>query len=111
MNSTEAKLVDGLAHTDNSTGQIAHTANHEWRHDVGEVIGSLLNAGLQIEAVAELPRMDWPAFPELIPCAKGWTLPQQSPRIPLNFAIVARRHLPRTRYPLKSPASMHSGGR
>ncbi|MFF1945979.1 class I SAM-dependent methyltransferase [Rhodococcus qingshengii] len=85
---------DSGTYTDNSTGQIAHTANHEWRHDLGEVIGSLLNAGLRIEAVAELPYMDWPAFPELIPCAEGWTLPQQLPRIPLNFAIVARRQLP-----------------
>ena len=84
---------DSSSYTDNSTGQIAHTTNHEWRHDLGEVIGSLLRAGLHIESVAELPYMDWPAFPELIPCANGWALPPGSPRIPLNFAVVARRPL------------------
>lgn len=84
---------DSGTYTEGSAGQIAHTVNHEWRHDLGEIIGSLLKAGLQIVAVAELAYMDWPAFPELIPCAEGWTLPAQSPRIPLNFAIVASRRM------------------
>jgi SAM-dependent methyltransferase len=82
---------DSGTYTDNSAGQVAHATNHEWRHDVGEVVGSLLRAGLRIEALHELPFMDWCAFPELVPCAEGWTLPQGSPRVPLNFAIVARR--------------------
>ncbi|WP_346764652.1 class I SAM-dependent methyltransferase [Rhodococcus sp. HNM0569] len=70
---------------------VEQVINHEWRHDLGEVVGSLLDAGLAIEAVAELPYMDWPAFAELTPCPEGWTLPPTSPRIPLNFAVVARR--------------------
>jgi SAM-dependent methyltransferase len=82
---------DSGTYTENSTGPITHTANHEWRHDLGEVVGALLAAGLRIEAVRELPYMDWPAFPALIPCAEGWRLPEGSPRVPLNFAVVARR--------------------
>lgn len=82
---------DSGTYTDNSAGQIGHAANHEWRHDLGEVAGSLLRAGLTIEALVELPYMDWRAFPELVPGTRGWELPQDAPRIPLNFAIVARR--------------------
>ncbi|MET4426743.1 SAM-dependent methyltransferase [Mycolicibacterium sp. 624] len=82
---------DSGSYTDNSAGQIVHTANHEWRHDLGEVVGALLHAGLEIVALRELPYMDWRAFPELVSCAQGWTLPPGSPSIPLNFAIVARR--------------------
>lgn len=82
---------DSSTYTHGSTGQVTHTTNYEWRHDLGEIIGSLLSAGLQIESVTELPYMDWPAFPDLISCARGWTLPDQLPKIPLNFAIVARR--------------------
>ena len=83
---------DSATYTEDSDGQIAHVTNHEWRHDLGEVIGSLLDAGLHIESVSELPYMDWPASPELVPCPNGWTLPSRYPRIPLNFAIVARRN-------------------
>lgn len=83
--------TDSGSYTDNSAGQITQTTVHEWRHDLGEIIGSLLAAGLRIEAVYELPYMDWRAFPDLVPCSQGWTLPPGAPRIPLNFAVVARR--------------------
>ncbi|MFD4367165.1 class I SAM-dependent methyltransferase [Rhodococcus sp. NPDC058521] len=85
---------DAGTYTDNDTdAAIGHVTNHEWRHDLGEIIGALLNAGLEMLAFAELPYMDWPAFPDLTPCREGWTLPATTPRIPLNFAIVARRPL------------------
>ncbi|MFC4374603.1 class I SAM-dependent methyltransferase [Nocardia halotolerans] len=82
---------DSGTYTENSDGRITHTTNHEWRHDLGEVVAALLGAGLMIEAVVELPYMDWPAFPDLVACEQGWTLPAGKPRIPLNFAVVARR--------------------
>lgn len=82
---------DGGTYTENSADDITYTTNHEWRHDLGEIFAALLGAGLQIEAFAELPHMDWPAFPGLVSGPDGWTLPPGSPRIPLNFAIVARR--------------------
>jgi SAM-dependent methyltransferase len=82
---------DSGTYTEDSAGQIKHTTNHEWRHDLGEVVGALLAANLRIEALRELPFMDWPAFPALTPCAQGWQLPDGAPRIPLNFAVVARR--------------------
>jgi SAM-dependent methyltransferase len=82
---------DSGTYTEDSQGQISQVTNHEWRHDLAEVIGALLAAGLRIEEFAELPYMDWPGLPELVPCAQGWALPADAPRIPLNFAVVARR--------------------
>jgi SAM-dependent methyltransferase len=82
---------DSGTYTENSAGLIAHVLNHQWQHDLSEIVTALLSAGLRIEMLAELPYMDWPAFPDLVPCLQGWTLPPGSPRIPLNFAIVARR--------------------
>lgn len=87
----ERVYCDDGSYTDDSAGQITQTTNHEWRHDLGEVLGSLLAAGLRLEAFAELPHMDWPAFEGLVPGPQGWTLPPGAPRIPLNFAVVARR--------------------
>lgn len=82
---------DSGTYTENSDGQITNVTNHEWRHDLGEIIGSLLAAKLSIEAFTELPYMDWQAFPILVACPQGWMLPQGTPRIPLTFALVARR--------------------
>ncbi|MFE1594954.1 class I SAM-dependent methyltransferase [Nocardia sp. NPDC058705] len=82
---------DSGTYTEDSAGQVEHTVNHEWRHDLGEVVGALLGAGLVIESVVELPYMDWPAFADLVACEQGWTLPEGKPRIPLNFGVVARR--------------------
>jgi SAM-dependent methyltransferase len=83
--------IESSSYTEDSAGQITHDTVSEWRHGLGEVIGALLRAGLRIEAVEELPTMDWPAFPDLVPCPQGWTLPPEAPRIPLNFAVVATR--------------------
>jgi len=63
---------DSGTYTENSEGQITHVTNHEWRHDLGEIVGGLLAANLRIEAFAELPHMDWQAFPVLVPCQHGW---------------------------------------
>ncbi|WP_280182382.1 class I SAM-dependent methyltransferase [Nocardia cyriacigeorgica] len=82
---------DSGSYTEDSEGLIAHTTNHEWCHDLSEVTMALLAAGLRIEALHELPYMDWPAFPDLVPCPEGWALPPGLPRIPFNFAVVARR--------------------
>lgn len=82
---------DSGSYTAGSDGQIAHVQHHEWRHDLAEIVTALLRAGLHIEALAELPYMDWPAFPDLVACPQGWALPPGTPRIPLNFAVVARR--------------------
>jgi SAM-dependent methyltransferase len=82
---------DSGTYTENSAGLIAHPLNHQWQHDLGEIVTALLRAGLRIETFAELPYMDWPLFSGLVPCPRGWTLPPGSPRIPLNFAIIASR--------------------
>ena len=72
---------------------LAHTTNHEWRHDLSEVVTALIDAGLTVEALGEHPVMDWALFPGMVevPGQGGWTLPAGSPRIPLTFSVVARR--------------------
>lgn len=83
---------DSASYTgDDPDGHITHTINHEWRHDLAEVTGALIDAGLIIEALGEHSVIDWPAFDTLVPVKTGWTLPAGAPRIPLTFSIVARR--------------------
>ena len=79
------------SYVEGSAGKIAHTANHNWRHDFQEIVGSLLAAGLSIEAFRESPYAEWKALPLLVETEQGWTMPEGMPKIPLSFAIVARK--------------------
>lgn len=79
------------SYTENSAGLIEHTMNHNWRHDFREILGSLLGAGLRIEAFDESPYAEWRALPFLEETAHGWTMPANKPKIPLSFSVVARK--------------------
>ena len=74
-----------------STGAIAHTSAHNWNHDFQEILGSLLAAGLAIEDFRESAFAEWRSLPCLEETPEGWTMPSGAPRIPLTFAIVARK--------------------
>jgi AcrR family transcriptional regulator len=79
------------SYVEGSAGRIAHTANHNWRHDFQEIVGSLLTAGLSVEALRESPYAEWRALPFLVETKRGWTMPEGMPKIPLSFAIIARK--------------------
>ncbi len=79
------------SYVEGSAGRISHTANHNWRHDFQEIVGSLLAAGLSIETLRESPYTEWKALPFLVETKQGWTMPEGMPRIPLSFAVVARK--------------------
>lgn len=79
------------SYVEGSAGKIAHTANHNWRHDFQEIVDSLLAARLSIEAFRESPHAEWKALPFLVETEQGWTMPKGMPKIPLSFAIVARK--------------------
>ncbi len=79
------------SYVEGSAGKIAHTANHNWRHDFQEIVGSLLAAGLSIDALHESPYAEWKALPFLAETEHGWTMPDGMPKIPLSFAVVARK--------------------
>ena len=68
-----------------------HTAAHNWNHDFQELLGSLLSAGLELVDFRESPYAEWRSLPCLVETPDGWTMPADGPRIPLTFAVVARR--------------------
>ncbi len=81
--------TDGPARPAHTT--ITHTTNHEWHHDLSEVVTALIGAGLRIEALGEHPAMDWAPVAGMVETAEGFAFAQGSPRIPLTFSMVARR--------------------
>lgn len=82
---------DDGSYVPGSAGTIEHTSAHNWNHDFQEILGSLLAAGLAIEDFRESPFAEWQSLPCLVETADGWTMPAGAPRIPLTFAVVARR--------------------
>jgi SAM-dependent methyltransferase len=65
---------------------------YEWRHELGAVVSALAAAGLTIEVLREADALPWPRWSGMVRGADGWfRLPDSSPRIPLLYALVARK--------------------
>lgn len=74
----------------------ADTSNNrtvEHQHPLGSILGSLLRRGLVLEAYDEYDHTLFPQFPwlEHHEATGSWHVPAGEPRIPLMFALVARR--------------------
>lgn len=73
--------------------RIAHTTNHQWNHSLGQIITALIAAGLVVDGVEEFTYSAWCPWPGLMEQhADGmWRLREQPERLPLQFAISARK--------------------
>jgi SAM-dependent methyltransferase len=70
---------------------VTHT-EYSWQHSLADITNPLLRAGLRLEFFAEYPHVTWQALPMMTADADGyWRLPEDSPQIPLSFALRARR--------------------
>lgn len=66
------------------------TAEYSWSHPLEEVLGSLLDAGLRIDAFREYAHAVWQAFPYCVEQAPGrWVMPPDKPQIPMMFSVRA----------------------
>lgn len=66
--------------------------NYQWNHGLGEVITAFAEQGLRVERVDEYAWLDWQAFPQMTPDEEGrWHFPPGSPRLPLDYSILARK--------------------
>ena len=64
------------------------TKDYIWAHSMAEIVTSLCQAGLVIEALEEHPFLAWPMFHWMVPTGDGfWKMPVGAPDIPLSFSI------------------------
>ena len=84
------ELSPGPTYTDGSP--ILSTATYEWSHSVGDVINSLISAGLTIEFFHEFHFAGWKALPMMERGEDGWwRLPESEGRdsVPMLFSLKA----------------------
>ncbi len=75
------------------------SGSHEWQHTMGDVVNSLIDAGLKIDWVHEFPYCAWEVVSgcqvveRFSPSHAFYGLPLSQPQIPLMFSIRASKPL------------------
>lgn len=74
-------------------GEGASGVSYVWDHSLGEVVNSLVDAGLRIEFLHEFPYAARAKFPFMVQGADGWWRlpPHQHGTIPFLFSLQARK--------------------
>lgn len=77
------------------TAEVANRVEYNWGFSLGEVVSSLIDAGLRIQFVHEFPRVPWQMLPILVLDEGGdepgrwYRMPPGTPALPLSFSIRA----------------------
>ena len=71
---------------------VENTTTYEWSHSLGEIVTSLIDAGLTIEHLHEFAICCYQPFPCMTKGKDGWwRLPEKYRDIPMLFSIKARK--------------------
>ena len=80
----------GPTYTDGSPKLSSTT--YEWNHSVGDILNSLVSAGLTIEFFHEFHFAGWPALPMMKKGEDGWwRLPEGQDSVPFLFSLKATK--------------------
>ena len=87
--SVPTRFDDGV--TCASDTRMENNVTYQWTHDLSEILGAVLAAGLRVGAFGEHRSIPWKALPTLVQTDAGYELPPGSPECPLMSSLVARR--------------------
>jgi SAM-dependent methyltransferase len=90
---TPEPIVDDDPGTYAGPGTVAHARTYEWNHGLGEVVGALLDTGLQLTGLREHRALDWQGLPQMVEGEDHrWRLPpEQRDLVPLMYSLWARK--------------------
>lgn len=72
--------------------KLRNRVSYGWLHPVSEVLGSLIDAGLEVEEIREFPFTYWKMLPKMRLGRDGWWhLPKDEGRVPLMWSVRARK--------------------
>jgi SAM-dependent methyltransferase len=68
-----------------------HNLTHEWNHGLAEIITALMDAGLELTALAEHDSAPWPALPGMMEQSDDgeWRLADRPWRLPCTYTLQA----------------------
>jgi SAM-dependent methyltransferase len=71
--------------------EFEHTITHEWNHGLGEIVTSLLDAGMTITGLTEHDSVPWEALPGHMDRIEGdeWRLTDRPWRVPHSYTLQA----------------------
>ena len=71
--------------------EFEHTITHEWNHGLGEIVTSLLDAGMTITGLTEHDSVPWEALPGHMDRIEGdeWQLTDRPWRVPHSYTLQA----------------------
>ncbi len=77
------------------TADVGEQKEHGWDHGLGEIVTALIDAGLRIDSLEELPTLDWAAdfLVETEPGSGRFVLPDGPGELPLMFTLRATKPL------------------
>lgn len=71
---------------------VASLDMYQWNHGLGEIVQSVIDAGLIVTALREHQECEWQAFPHMVEGDDGkWRLASGTDRLPLMFTLEACR--------------------
>lgn len=75
------------------TADVGEQTEHGWNHGLGEIVTALIDAGLRIDRLEELPFLDWATdfLVETEPGSGRYVLPEGPGELPLMFTVEASR--------------------
>ncbi|MBM3933723.1 MAG: class I SAM-dependent methyltransferase [SAR202 cluster bacterium] len=72
--------------------EIVHSGDHEWSHSIGDVLNSLIGAGLRIEFLHEFNVSAYQRLPQMVKGDDGWwRLPEGRLQIPCLYSVKATK--------------------
>jgi SAM-dependent methyltransferase len=75
------------------SADVGEQKEHGWDHGLGEIVTALIDAGLRIDSLEELPYLDWATdfLVESEPGSDRYILPDGPGELPLMFTILATK--------------------
>jgi SAM-dependent methyltransferase len=75
------------------SADVGEQKEHGWDHGLGEIVTALIDAGLRIDALEELPYLDWKVdwLVESEPGSGRYVLPEGPGELPLMFTLRASK--------------------
>lgn len=84
-------FTEELSYVDSDVA-LTSTVTHQWNHGLGEIVGAVLGAGLQLVALEEHRTVPWAALPgRMERVGEEYRLAEHGERVPLTYTLQAVR--------------------